>query len=113
MVSHCVNPTCRTEFQLFNTGEIYAHERPTADTKFFWLCSACGPKVELYLDPGGCVSVRPRSDVNRPQPPHPEGYLRLVARPMKRIPWHYTIPSSERASFGFGIGGFYSDCDAA
>jgi len=104
MVNCCVNPVCRAEFKLLNTGDLYAYERPTADTEFFWVCSACGPEVNLHLDARGGVSVRPRSDINRAQPPHPDGHLRLVARPMKRLPWYHTIPYGERAySFGFGL----------
>jgi hypothetical protein len=104
MISCCVNPACRAELKLFNTGELYVYERPTADTEFFWVCSACGPEVNVHLDPRGCVSVRPRSDINRAQPPHPDGHLRLVARPMKRVPWRNMMPFGERASFGFGLG---------
>ena len=62
MVSCCVNPACRTEFKLLNTGDLYALERRSADTEFFWLCSACVPVVALGLDAMGGVSVRPRSD---------------------------------------------------
>ncbi len=91
MASSCVNPACRTEFKFFNTGDLYALERRSADTEFFWLCSACVPSVALYLDPTGCVSVRPRCDAVRPQPPHPDCYLRLVAQRKLRTPWHRVI----------------------
>ena len=104
MISCCVNPACRAEFKLLNAGDLYAHERPSDDTEFFWLCSACAPKVDLQLDPNGRVSVRPRSDINLARPPHPDGDLRLVARPMKRLPWRHMMPFGERASFGFGLG---------
>ena len=96
MVSCCVNPACRTEFRSLNTGVLYAVERRSADTEFFWLCSACVPVVALSLDPMRCVSVRPQSDAVRPQPPHPDGYLRLVAQRELRTPWH-------RASLARGL----------
>jgi len=89
MVSCCVNPACRTVFTLLNTGDLYALEMRSADTEFFWLCSACAPMVSLSLDAMGGVSVRPRSDGRRPQPPHLESCLRLVARSsMEHTPWH-------------------------
>jgi hypothetical protein len=89
MVSYCVNPACRTELRFLNTGDLYALERRSADTEFFWLCSACVPAVALSLDSKGCVSVRPQSDAVRPQPPHPDGYLRLVAQRKLRTPRHH------------------------
>ena len=88
MVSCCVNPACRTEFRSLNTGALYAVERRPMDTEFFWLCSACVPVAALALDPMGCISVRPQSDVVRPQPPHPDGDLRLVTQSKRRTPWH-------------------------
>jgi hypothetical protein len=87
MVTSCINPACRNEFRFLNTGNLYALERRSADTEFFWLCSACVPLVALSLDPIGCISVRPQSDTVRPKPPHPDGYLRLVAQPKLRTPW--------------------------
>lgn len=72
MVSCCVNPACRTEFRSLNAGVLYAVERGSVDTEFFWLCSACVPRVPLCLDPTGCISVRPRCDAVR-QPPYPDG----------------------------------------
>ena len=89
MVSCCVNPACRTEFKLLNTGYLYALERRSANTEFFWLCSGCALVVALGLDAMGGVSVRPRSDAHRPHPPSLESRLRLVARSSaERIPWH-------------------------
>jgi hypothetical protein len=37
MIERCVNPTCRTEFNLLNAGDHYAYDRRSADTEFFWL----------------------------------------------------------------------------
>lgn len=87
MVSCCVNPNCRTEFRVFNTGEIYALDRRSANTEFFWLCSACVRLVALRLDSTGCVSVEPRSEIESHQPPHPDSRLRLVSRVLERTPW--------------------------
>ena len=89
MVSSCVNPACCAEFKLLNGGDLYALERRSTDTEFFWLCSACVPVVALRLDAMGGISVRPRSDAQRPQPPHSDSHLRLVARSsMDPMPWH-------------------------
>jgi hypothetical protein len=98
MVSCCVNPACRVEFKLLNAGDLYAHERPNANTEFFWLCSSCCSKFELQLDVDGCVSVRPRGHVPGPQPPHPGGHLHIVTRPIGRKPWRHSIPAGERTS---------------
>ena len=69
MVSCCVNPACRAEFKLLNTGDLYALERRSADTEFFWLCFACALVVAPGLDAMGGVSVRTRSDARHPQLP--------------------------------------------
>jgi hypothetical protein len=87
MVSCCVNPACRTEFSSLNTGDIYAVERRSADTEFFWLCSACVPVVALSLDSTGSVSVGPRCDAPPLQGPHRDRRLRLVYSPMEHTPW--------------------------
>ena len=96
MVRCCVNPACRTEFRSLNTGVLYAVERRSAATEFFWLCSACVPVVALSLDLMGRVSVRPLSDAIHPQPPHPDGYLRLVTQRKPGKPW-------QRASLARGL----------
>ncbi len=57
MVSCCANPPCRIEFKLLNGGDLYALERRSANTEFFWLCSACVPMVALRLDAMGGVSL--------------------------------------------------------
>src|ERR1700688_3775721 len=114
MISCCVNPACRTEFRLFNTGTLYALERRSADTEFFWLCSACVPRVALCLDPTGCVSVRPRCDAVRPQPPHPDGYLRLVAQRKLRTPSHRaSLARGLTLSSGYGRDPLPSSSEAA
>lgn len=89
MVSSCANPLCRTEFKLLNTGDIYAFERRSANTEFFWLCSACVPVVSLCLDAAGGVSVRPRTERCRRQSSYLDDRLRLVVpTPMRSSPWH-------------------------
>jgi hypothetical protein len=87
MVSRCVNPACHAEFRSLNTGDIYAVERRSADTEFFWLCSACVPLVALSLDSTGSVSVEPRGDAERLHEPHPDSRLRLVYSPVEHTPW--------------------------
>lgn len=78
MVRCCINSACHAEFTVLSGGAVYAYERPSADTEFFWLCSACAPKFELYLDSKGCVLVRERNNLIHPQPPDPDRRLRLV-----------------------------------
>ena len=109
MVNRCVNPACHEEFKLLNAGDLYAHERRSTGTEFFWLCATCAASFDLYLDPAGSVSVSPRSTINRAQPPHPDGYLRLVSRSRKPAPRPHTMPSGERTfSFVFDAGPFSS-----
>jgi hypothetical protein len=105
MVRRCNNPACGSEFKLLNTGALYALERKSADTEFFWLCSECAPLFDLCLDPHGKVEVKPRACRKPEQPPHGDPVLRLVAGPVHRIPWRWGIPANERATapqFGFG-----------
>ena len=86
MVSCCINPACHTEFRFLNTGGLYALERRSVDTEFFWLCSACVPLVALFLDLMGNVCVGSKFDAPH-QHPHPDSRLRLVYCPMERTPW--------------------------
>ncbi|MBB5060957.1 hypothetical protein HDF16_005693 [Granulicella aggregans] len=60
MVDVCVNPTCKTAFTTLTTGDLYALENRSANTEFFWLCSACVPSVVPFLDLHGRVSVGSR-----------------------------------------------------
>ena len=114
MVTSCVNPACRTEFRFLNPGDLYALERRSTDTEFFWLYSAYVPRVALSLDPMGCVSVRPKSDAVRPQPPHPDGYLRLVAQRKLRTPWHRaSLARGLTLSSGYGRDPLSSSKEAA
>jgi len=105
MVNCCVNPACHEEFKLLNAGDLYAHERRSTGTEFFWLCARCAASLDLYLDPAGSVAVRPQNATNRAQPPHPDGDLRLVSQSRKPAPRPRTMPSGERTfSFVFGAG---------
>ena len=114
MVTSCVNPGCRTEFKFLNTGDLYALERRSTDTEFFWLCSACVPVVALSLDPMGSVSVRRKSDAVLPQPPHPDGYLRLVAQRKLCTPWHRaSLARGLKLSSGYGRNPLPSSSEAA
>jgi|ERR1700732_4613557 hypothetical protein len=114
MVRCCVNPACRAEFRFLNIGNLYALERRSTDTEFFWLCPACVPRVALSLDSMGRVSVRPKSDAVRPQPPHPDSYLRLVAQRKPRTPWHRASLARELTlSSGYGCDSLPSPSEAA
>jgi hypothetical protein len=107
VVNCCVNPACSEEFRLLNAGDLYAHERRSTNTEFFWLCSTCASRLDLYLDPAGSVSIRERSAGHGAQPPNPDTHLRLVSRSTKPIPRPHTLPSEERrTSFAFGAGPF-------
>jgi len=96
MVKRCVNSTCHEEFKLLNGGDLYALERRSANTEFFWLCPACSCEYELYLDPTGMVTVQARCLIHRVPPPHPDANLRLISRLTRPRP--DTMPSGERAS---------------
>src|ERR1039458_5060335 len=98
MVNYCVNSDCREELKVLNAGDLYALERRSADTEFFWLCSACASRFDMYFDLAGRVSVRQRSEHKRARPPHPDGHLRLVSRSIKRTPWSHAVPDGEEAT---------------
>ncbi len=80
MINRCVNPECGIELKVFNSGNLYALDRRSADTEFFWLCPTCTLVTVLQLDPDGSVVVKPRSDEEHRQPPHPNNRLRLIPR---------------------------------
>jgi hypothetical protein len=86
------------EFKVFSPGELYMYERRSAEAEFFWLCSACAARYDLYLDRSGRVSLRARSAVHHGVPPHPDGNLRVITRSTRSVPRLRTIPSSERAA---------------
>jgi len=96
MVKQCVNATCHEEFKLLNGGDLYALERRSANTEFFWLCPTCAGEFELYLDPMGHVATQERSVIHRVPPPNPDANLRLISHLTR--PRTDTRPSGERAS---------------
>ena len=100
MVKRCGNSSCREEFKPLNGGDLYALERRSANTEFFWLCSACACAYELYLDPTGCVSVRVWNLIHRAQPPHPDANLRLISRHDETPAKHAAL---RRTSFYFCV----------
>ena len=95
MISRCVNPACHAEFKLYNSGTLYAHERRGANTEFLWLCAPCAAHLAPSLEPDGSVSVVPRAAVEGSHPPRPDASLRMVGRPMGRLPWRKTVPAGE------------------
>jgi hypothetical protein len=118
MIDRCLNPACRAEFKLLDSGSLYAHERRRANTEFFWLCAQCTPQYDLYLDPQGAVAICLRNAQPHGHPPLPEGSLRLVARRTRsalRMPWHATTPAGETrisSVCGFGLGPFAASNEA-
>jgi hypothetical protein len=75
---------------------LYALERRSRDTEFFFLCSNCAGRYDLYLDPAGGVSIRPRGTAYRGLPTHSEEGLRVVTRSTSSLPRLKTVPSGER-----------------
>jgi hypothetical protein len=97
MVNHCINPDCRVEFDVLSSGDLYAYERRSVDTEFFWLCSECAARNDLYLDAAGCISLRARGAAHHGSPPHPGSKLRLVTRSKRSMPRLQTVPSGDPA----------------
>ena len=96
MVKHCINPECRAEFKLYSTGFLYAHERPSHDTEFFWICTPCSTRFMPALDDGGTVAIRPRTSGMQFLPPRRNADLRVVSAPAQRLPWRRNAPAGER-----------------
>jgi hypothetical protein len=78
MVNRCVSPGCQEEFNCFTAGELYALDRRSADTEFFWLCPVCASHLVVCLETTGCVGVKPRAKFRSLERPDPERRLRLV-----------------------------------
>jgi hypothetical protein len=87
MVDSCINPACHTELKLLSSGDLYAFERRSVDTEFFWLSAACVPLVCLFLDLTGSVSVGHKFLTRLRQRPDPETRLTFVYSPLERTPW--------------------------
>jgi hypothetical protein len=92
VVDCCANPGCDADFRLFHSGDLYALERHTADTEFFWLCSECAPQYDLLLSAEGRVSFHPRSEGRRGRPANPDSTLRLVSSDTHGFPWGNSTP---------------------
>jgi len=99
MVDCCANPGCNEDFRLFNSGDLYALERRSANTEFFWLCSECAPQFDLLLSATGHLSFRPRSDGRQARSADPGSTLRLVSSATHRLPRRNTIPADEPRAF--------------
>jgi hypothetical protein len=110
MVDCCANPTCRAEFKMLHSGDLYALERRAADTEFFWLCSECAPQLDLVLNVEGHLSFRPQCDARHARPVDPNITLRLISRAASHNTWRDAAPSDEpRATKNFSRwGGFAS-----
>ena len=93
MVNCCVNPACRTELRLLNSGDLYAIEKPSADTEFFWICTNCSSRFNLCLDSMGMISLQPRGESEPTHPPQIQARLRLVARARRHMPWRHAVPA--------------------
>jgi hypothetical protein len=78
MVNRCASPSCQEEFKCFTAGELYALDRRSADTEFFWLCPVCASHFVVFLEPAGRVGVKPKADFRSPQRSDSERCLRLV-----------------------------------
>ena len=78
MIKRCINPGCQEEFTCFTAGELYALDRRSADTEFFWLCPVCALHFVVCLEPAGCVLVKARAEFCSRQRPDPERNLRRV-----------------------------------
>lgn len=87
MVSHCINPSCHTELKTLTAGSLYAFEKRSANTEFFWLCSTCVPLVDLFLDLTGTVTVGRRFISGLRMKPSADKQLRLVYSALERRPW--------------------------
>jgi hypothetical protein len=98
MVNCCVNPLCRTEFQLLDCSDLYALERPGADPEFFWLCSTCASTFDLCLDRVGCILLRTRGENAPVDISPPDARLHRVARARRHMPWNHAIPAGVRQS---------------
>ena len=104
MVQHCVNPACRREFQLLHAGDLYALERGSADTEFFWLCSDCACMFDLLVNESGVVGLSEHGEPRLTSRTARAGELRLISRCARPAPRPDSRPTSERTySFVHGV----------
>jgi hypothetical protein len=104
MINQCVNPACRTEFRLFNSGDLYAVDRPHGYPEYFWVCSSCASKFNVSVDPMGLVSLRPRPEGHPASKVLAHSNLRLVAHATRRLPWRRAIPAGTHPDAASGGG---------
>jgi hypothetical protein len=96
MVQHCFNPACHQDFQLLYAGDLYALERGSADTEFFWLCIACASRFDLFVDDSGTISLSDRRAARIAARTPPQGELRLISRCARPAPRLDSRPTAER-----------------
>jgi len=78
MINCCANPACQAECRSLGSGDLYALERRSANTEFFWICSSCATIYGLCLGETGKMSLQSRLEVRPPRPPRSEICLRLI-----------------------------------
>jgi hypothetical protein len=100
MVNPCINPACRAEFRLLRVGDVYAVERPYAETELVWICSACASDFELAFDPSGVFSVSRRAGRKEPLPLSPHGTFRLVEKGVGGVALHRSGVKSNNPATG-------------
>ena len=88
MVKRCINPECRNEFRRLRSGELYALENGSLDTRFVWLCGECASRFAVNMDAAGSVCVGERSGVARTTSEDYRTRLRLVCSGQSHISWH-------------------------
>lgn len=88
MVKRCINPECRNEFRNLRSGELFALENDSVDTRFVWLCEKCTPKYAVNMDAAGAVSVGERSDAARTTSQDFRTRLRLISARHTHSPWY-------------------------
>ena len=96
MVQHCFNAACRQEFQLLHAGDLYAMERKSGDTEFFWLCSDCASRFELRLNFSGFVTLSDVRASRATRRPSAESELHLISRCARPAPRLDSRPTGER-----------------
>jgi hypothetical protein len=99
VVDCCANPGCHADFRQFNSGDLYALERRSANTEFFWLCSECAPHFDLLLSAEGRLSFHTRINGRQTRPANPESTLRLVSSATHGFPWRNTVQVDEPRTF--------------
>jgi len=66
MLSHCVNPTCRTPFSHAREGRIFSvdhdlersvHREPQHQVEQYWLCGTCSQSLKVVVEEGRITTV--------------------------------------------------------